>query len=104
MDKTNAPVRARIVDLLKSGLSDKEILEEVWGGKRLNGSSNMSQCRHAICLARRDLEIEQEGGPTIKWRGPWPVSYVRSNGEVVYRVAPGHDVPEGSLKALGFRR
>ncbi|MBS4018743.1 MAG: hypothetical protein KGZ68_10950 [Dechloromonas sp.] len=99
MDTTNAPVRARIVDLLRSGKSDDEIIIEVWGER----AGNFSQCRHTILLARDALEIDELGGPGVKYKGPWPVSYVRNTGERVFRVAPGHDVPEGSLGALGFK-
>ncbi len=99
MDSTNAPVRARVVDLLKGGLSDEEILSEVWGDR----PGNHTQCRHAISLARQAIEIDEQGGPSIKWKGPWPVSYVRNTGERVFRVGPGHDVPEGSLAPLGFK-
>jgi len=34
----------------------------------------------------------------------YPVSYIRRDGEIVYRVCEGHDVPAGSLAAFGLLR
>ena len=96
--KSLSPTRDRIIGLLKEGLSDEEIMSVVWGRR----SGNFTQCRQAIALAKQFLELENEGGP-LRRTGPWPVSCVRSNGERVFRVGAGHDIPEGSLAAFGFR-
>lgn len=90
-----APTRERIKALLVAGRCDDEIMSEVWGDKRPEDTKALMM---DIDLARNELEREP-----IRWVGPWPVSYVRSTGEIVYRVGYGHDVPERSLAAFGFR-
>ena len=47
--------------------------------------------------------IEGRDGAPVKKIGPWPVLYVKSNGERVFLVGAGHAIGERSLKAFGFK-
>ncbi|MCC3246153.1 hypothetical protein LG047_12620 [Methylocystis sp. WRRC1] len=86
-------LRERVERMVKAGMSDEEIIANVGAGR-----DRLGYARHCIQLSRE--AVEQGGG--VNRRGPWPVSYVRNTGEKVFRVGPGHDIPEGSLKAFGF--
>lgn len=86
--------------LLRSGMLESDVEKALRKGRRRSESSDVSQL---ISLAKDRIAFEDDGGP-VRWRGPWPVSYVRANGEPVYRVGAGHDVPERSLGAFGFRK
>lgn len=52
--------------------------------------------------AIRNVRAQMAQEDAVRKRGPWPVSYVRKDGERVFRVGPGHDIPERSLAAFGF--
>jgi len=94
-----SPARERVYQMLRSGMSEREIDITLRRGRHKSESGDISQL---ISLAKDRIVFEDEGGP-VRWQGPWPVSYVRSTGEAVYRVGAGHDVPASALKAWGFR-
>jgi hypothetical protein len=94
-----SPARERVYQMLRSGMSEREIDLALRRGRHKSEGGDISQL---ISLARDRIVFENEGGP-VRWRGPWPVSYVRAGGETVYRVGAGHDVPESALEAWGFR-
>jgi hypothetical protein len=91
MTKAKGPLGGEVFRLIKEGREDAEIIEAF---KHVR----VGRVRLAISIARDTISREPP-----KRRGPWPVSYVRPNGEPVYRVGTGHDVPASSLAALGFR-
>lgn len=95
-----SPARDRVYRMLRDGVPEAEVEKEL-RGKRANAES--ADVGQLISLAKDRIAFEDEGGP-VRWKGPWPVSYVRSTGEAVYRVGAGHDVPERSLRALGFKK
>ena len=90
MTRAIGVMHGEIVRLLREGWGEAEIL-------RMFKHKRPYLVRSAINNGLSAIEREP-----LKKRGPWPVSYVRSTGEKVYRVGTGHDVPEGSLQALGF--
>lgn len=92
--------RDRVYRMLRDGIPEAEIERALRRGRGKSESADVGQL---IRLAKDRIWFEDEGGP-VQWRGPWPVSYVRSTGEKVYRVGAGHDVPENSLQAWGFRQ
>lgn len=83
--------RAKVAQLVAEGWSDARIINH-FPDKRAP----------SVRITIHNVRTEADNAPPKK-RGPWPVSYVRPDGQPVYRVAPGHDVPERSLEALGFQ-
>ena len=90
MTKAIGPLGGVIYDMIREGWEDEEIV-------RMLPNYRAGRVRAAIAIARDKLAMEPP-----KKRGPWPVSYVRQDGETVYRVGSGHDVPESSLHHFGF--
>jgi hypothetical protein len=95
-----SPARDRVYRMLRDGFPEAEVEKALRKGRGKSESADVGQL---ISLAKDRIAFEDEGGP-VRWKGPWPVSYVRSTGEAVYRVGAGHDVPERSLRALGFKK
>lgn len=91
MTKAKGPLGGEVFKLVRSGLTDSEIAAKFPEIRKI-------RIRQAIGIARWRIENEPPNR-----RGPWPVSYVRPDGEPVYRVGTGHDIPECSLRAFGFR-
>jgi hypothetical protein len=94
-----SPARDRVYRMLREGFPESEIALRM----RHGGRSELADAEQLLRLAKDRIAYENDGGP-VRWKGPWPVSYVRSTGERVFRVGAGHDVPEHSLAALGFRK
>lgn len=86
--------------LLRSGMLEADVEKALRKGRGQSESADVSQL---IRFAKDRIAFEDDGGP-VRWRGPWPVSYVRQDGQRVFRVGAGHDVPERSLAAFGFRK
>jgi hypothetical protein len=99
-DPTNSTTREIAYRMLREGMTGEAIAIELLKGRSKAGASFV---RATIDLVKSRIAFEDEGGP-VRWEGPWPVSYIRGTGEPVYRVGAGHDVPEHSLAALGFRK
>jgi hypothetical protein len=93
-----SPARDRVYGMLRAGASEAEIAKALRRGNKADGAN----AEQLIRLAKDRIWFEDAGGP-VRWKGPWPVSYVRGSGEKVYRVGAGHDVADNSLQALGFR-
>ena len=85
-----APVSIEVRRLIDAGWDDEEILRLLRHRKAV-----------AVRLHIHNIRNELERAP-VKKTGPWPVSYVRSDGEPVYRVGYGHDIPASSLHHFGF--
>jgi hypothetical protein len=97
-DSFMSPVRERVYRMLRDGVSEAEIARQLRRGNK----SDAANAAQLISLARDRIDFE-DGGGRVRWKGPWPISYIRGDGQRVYRVGAGHDVPEHSLRALGFR-
>lgn len=82
-----------MLQMMRQGASDDQVLAAF----RTPTSYDVN-LRQSLRIARD--RFERFGG--LRRHGPWPVSYVRNDGERVFRVGPGHDIPERSLGAFGF--
>jgi hypothetical protein len=99
-DPTNSTMREIAYRMLREGMTGEAIAIELL---KVRSKADASYVRATIDLVKSRIAFDDEGGP-VRWKGPWPVAYVRSTGEPVYRVGAGHDVPEHSLLALGFKK
>jgi hypothetical protein len=68
--------------------------------QRLTWVKDRGRVREVIAAVDRE-SFEKAGGP-VRRLGPWPVSYVRGDGERMFLVGAGHVIGERSLKAFGF--
>jgi len=83
-------LQSKVAALIDQGASDEEIIA-------MFNTRYPLRVKVAISIAR-----DKSHNQPVRRKGPWPVSYVRSTGERVYRVGGAHDIPEGSLATFGF--
>lgn len=68
--------------------------------QRLSWVKDRARVREVVAAVDREI-FEKAGGP-VRRVGPWPVSYVRPDGERMFLVGAGHVIGERSLAAFGF--
>ncbi len=85
--------REAVYQLVKQGVPDEEIVRCV-GGYPQN-------VRQLIWISKNRV-FEEKGGP-VRRAGPWPIAYVRPDGQRMFLVGAGHVIGERSLAAFGFR-